>query len=102
MKKLFILLPVLLLILSVACEYQNEEALFGNRGIWAEPVVFSTQIEPIIQANCAVSGCHAAGAILPGLTSFEEIKASAAEINIRRKACKCLRQVQEKALHRKK
>lgn len=80
MKKLAIRLSVFLLMLSVACEYQNEETLFGNRENCAAPVAFSTQIAPIIQANCAVSGCHAAGAILPELTSFEKRKASAAEI----------------------
>lgn len=69
-----------LLLLAGACEYQNEESLFGKEENCAEPVLFSTNIQPIIQANCALSGCHAAGGSLPALTTYEQVKARAAAV----------------------
>ncbi|MDC1221193.1 cytochrome c [Salibacteraceae bacterium] len=35
---------------------------------------FSLEIQPIIDANCATSGCHASGAQFPPLTNYTEIK----------------------------
>ncbi|WP_224996630.1 hypothetical protein [Cesiribacter sp. SM1] len=72
---------LVLMILTSACEYQNEESLFGADSDCAEPVVFTTHIEPLVQANCAISGCHAAGGTQPTLTSYEQIKARAGDIH---------------------
>jgi mono/diheme cytochrome c family protein len=63
-----------------ACEWENEEELFAEAVACAEPVVFTTHIAPIIQTNCAISGCHAAGGISPELTSYEKVKARAADV----------------------
>lgn len=75
-------LPLIyLLIIVCACEYQNEEALFGsNEDNCPTAVLFTNHIQPIVEANCAVSGCHAAGGISPELTSFEKVKAASLQV----------------------
>jgi uncharacterized membrane protein len=80
MGKLLTLTVLVCLVLTSACEYQNEESLFGDEEACAAPVVFTTHIEPLIQANCAISGCHAAGGTQPTFTSYEQIKARAGDI----------------------
>lgn len=46
-------------------------------------VTFSGDIKAIIQANCAVSGCHVAGGQSPNFTLFSNVKANAAAIKTR-------------------
>ena len=69
-----------LLLLAGACEYKNEEELFGKEAQCADEVFFLTDIQPIIQTNCAISGCHASGGTSPELTSFEKVAARAADV----------------------
>jgi len=38
---------------------------------------WSTDIQPIIQANCAISGCHSAGAYIGDFTAYAGVKAKA-------------------------
>jgi uncharacterized membrane protein len=80
MKRPLLPITTCMLALTVACESQNEEALFAAPEACNTPVSFSTQVAPLLQANCALSGCHAAEGTLPELTSFEKIKARAADI----------------------
>lgn len=40
-------------------------------------ISFSQDIEPLIQTNCSLSGCHASGFTSPALTSYAEISAHA-------------------------
>ena len=68
-----------LLLIAGACEYENEQELFGNEPC-ATAVVFTNQVQPIIQANCAVSGCHISGGMPPELTSYEKVKARAQDV----------------------
>lgn len=76
---LFILLACLFSALS-ACEWENEETLFAEEKACAEEVLFSTHIGPLVQTNCAVSGCHIAGGVSPELSSYENVKAVAADV----------------------
>lgn len=71
---------MLSLLVSAGCEYENEEALFGESQECSTAVFFEKDIRPLIQANCALPGCHAAGGTLPELTSFELVHARAADI----------------------
>lgn len=48
-----------------------------------ELVSFSEKIEPLINTNCATSGCHAAGFTSPTLTTHAEIAANANQILVR-------------------
>ncbi len=43
-------------------------------------ISFSSQIEPLVQANCSTSGCHASGFVSPALTSHSQISANADDI----------------------
>ena len=62
------------------CEYQNEEALLEGEDPCESAVVFTSDIEPIINTNCAIMECHVAGGVSPEFTSYEKIKDRAAEI----------------------
>lgn len=68
------------LLVLTGCEYENEEALFGEPEECTTPVLFESEIRPLIQANCAFSGCHAAGGTSPELTTFELVQARATDI----------------------
>lgn len=46
-----------------------------------DPLGFTTSgIELLINTNCAISGCHAAGGISPELTSYEKVKGRSDDI----------------------
>lgn len=80
MKNTIILIWTSMLLMVGACEYKNEEELFGRETECAEEVFFLTDIQPIIQTNCALSGCHAKGGTSPELTSFEKVAGRAADV----------------------
>lgn len=44
---------------------------------------FSADIQPIINTNCALSGCHVSGAQFPPLTAYTEIKDKADRVKTR-------------------
>ena len=70
-RKTFVLLGLLAFALS-GCYYDIEEELYPAPCFVPEEVNYDIHIEPIVQANCATSGCHAAGGNGPGnFTSFD-------------------------------
>lgn len=67
------------------CYYDKEEVLYPDSlSCTTVPAKFSTDIGPLIQTRCAISGCHAAGSTNgPGpLTSYTLIKNAAPEIKV--------------------
>ena len=44
---------------------------------------FTNDVKPIIDINCAVSGCHVTGAQFPPLTSYDELKNQSSRIKTR-------------------
>ena len=83
MKTKFILsvLTFFAIQLMVACTYENEEELFDlvDSNSVSEPIEVSltNDIIPIINADCAISGCHVAGGQFPNLTVKANIISSA-------------------------
>lgn len=71
---------MLCLLVLTGCEYENEESLFGESPECSTAVLYEGDIRPLIQNNCALAGCHAAGATPPELTDFEMVHARAADI----------------------
>ena len=45
-----------------------------------DTVFYSSQVQPIIMANCANSGCHMAGGIISDFTDFNTVQSKAEEI----------------------
>jgi uncharacterized membrane protein len=81
MKTVPLLTFLFLAFLAGACAYEQEDSLFEKQeDDCATPVAFNTHIAPIIQTNCALSGCHAVGGVEPEFTSFEQVKARANEV----------------------
>jgi hypothetical protein len=52
-----------------SCEYDNME-LSNSK------VIYSRDIEPIIKANCSVTGCHVSGSATGDFSSYSGLKAS--------------------------
>lgn len=67
------------LLFLASCYSENEEDLFPPEMPITEITVvsFSVDVNPIIQANCATSGCHVPRGIGPGTyESYAKIKAA--------------------------
>jgi hypothetical protein len=75
-----VLIGVVLLFYS--CYNDKEEILYGAVSCDDVNTTFALNVYPIIQANCAVPDCHAAGSTNgPGaLTTYTQIKNVAVEI----------------------
>ena len=62
--------------LTGGCEYNAEEELYPNTTCDTVNVSFEKDIEPIIENNCAISGCHVAGSGAGGIyNNYNRIKA---------------------------
>lgn len=68
-----------------SCAYDNAEDLYGIRECFPgdSGASFSLSIAPIIDANCAVTGCHINGQQQPTLISYEQISSYAGKIKLR-------------------
>lgn len=72
-----------LVILSFACTYDNAEDLYGIKDCPPEGVSFSDRVEPVINTNCAIPGCHTSGGQQPTLETYEQISSNAERIRTR-------------------
>lgn len=74
------------LLLSVGllmnCTSDNEEDLF-DQDVCDETVSLTTDVQPIVNNNCAVSGCHVSGAQSPDLSTKQNIIDRASRIKQR-------------------
>jgi hypothetical protein len=68
-----ILVGLLALGLS-SCHYYNEEELFPDDNCLTDNITFSGNILPLIQAQCATSGCHITGTGRVILTDYVALK----------------------------
>ncbi len=46
-------------------------------------VSFASEIQPIIAANCAISGCHVSGATIPNFSTYSGVASRASTIKLR-------------------
>ena len=87
MKSILSVLMFFAILVMTACTYENEEELFGTiePDPGSEPVVvnLSSQVIPIVNSNCAVSGCHVAGVQFPNLLIKANIISNASSIKSR-------------------
>lgn len=74
MNKLKITITCLVTAFVCGCYYDNKEELYNTLIPDTTAVVsFAKDIAPIINSNCATSGCHAANGQTPALTNYAEI-----------------------------
>lgn len=75
-RKFLLFVSVSLVFLMSGCYYDNEETLYPDAVMCdTTNVTFHANIEPIIQGNCAVSGCHVAGGTGSGIfTTYAGLK----------------------------
>ncbi len=67
-KKLIGLLGGFIMLLFFGC-YKDKTVIFDTGTEITRPVSFATDIIPIFEKSCAVSGCHVAGGKAPNLTT---------------------------------
>jgi hypothetical protein len=79
---LLLLLPAMALTLT-GCYYDNEEELYPNSFCDTTAVTWSLTIEPLIQAECAIPGCHVPGSQLPDLSTYTGVKSIADDGRLR-------------------
>ncbi len=82
MKKLLTMAVLLALAWNVSCSGDSEEDLFGAPDC-SIPVSLSADILPLLQNNCALSGCHTGGTGLPNFTEKQTVLTYADEIRRR-------------------
>jgi hypothetical protein len=83
MKKVLILLVIASSFLT-SCYYNNEEDLYPTPATNDTTIAkYSTDVQPIISANCAISGCHVTGATFPDFTTYQGVFNNRARIRIR-------------------
>lgn len=84
MKKVFVIVSIAVLpAIFGGCYYDNAELLYpGGANCSGISPSYSLSVAPLIQARCAIAGCHSAGASNKGgpLTNYNEIKFKAAAI----------------------
>lgn len=85
MRKKYITFFMLLVTMMglTACYYDNAALLYpGGVDCSGTIPTYSSNVAPLIQSRCAMSGCHASGVTNTGgaLTNYTEIKAKAAAI----------------------
>ncbi len=71
LKLTFVLLPLFL----SSCYYDNREELYplDPNACNTTDLTYDVDIQPIFSNNCAVSGCHVAGAKLPELETYSQV-----------------------------
>ena len=58
---LFAIMALLIALSSPGCYYDNEEDLYPMNFCDTSSVGYAATIRPIIEANCAIPGCHVPG-----------------------------------------
>jgi uncharacterized membrane protein len=66
-----------------SCTWDNAEDLYGIPDCPQDGISFAQVIEPIVQTNCAISGCHVNGQQRPILETYEQMAANAERIKAR-------------------
>lgn len=71
-------LPLSLFVISLnSCYYDKEEVLYKNDSCDTTDVSYRNEIQPIINNNCAIAGCHVQGGTGVGLyENYTQTKAS--------------------------
>lgn len=80
MKKALLSLAGAALLALNGCYYDNEEELYPNSFCDTAAVTWSLTIQPLINTNCAIPGCHVPGAQSPDLSTYEGVQSNAASV----------------------
>lgn len=74
-------MPALAFFVLGSCTYESE--MIPDNPINCSEITYAQNVEPIIEANCAVSSCHIPGTGLPNFRVFSTVQALAQEIKFR-------------------
>lgn len=72
------------LVMFGGCYNDDEETLYPvNTACDTSVTTYSAFVSSAVSANCAISGCHVAGAQAPDLSSYSGVKANVDRIKVR-------------------
>lgn len=74
------------LLLLAGCYYDNEEELYPGETCDVTEISYQVNIRPIIDANCALSGCHVPQTGRVNFESFEGLKSVADDGRLEQRA----------------
>lgn len=80
MKKALLYLAGAALLVLSGCYYDNEEELYPNSYCDTTAVTWSLTIQPLMNTNCAIPGCHVPGAESPDLSTYAGVQSNAASV----------------------
>jgi len=67
-----------------SCYYDVEEELYPQKNNCnLSDITYSTKIKLIVAQNCALSGCHVAGAQQPDLSDYNKLNSNVSRVNER-------------------
>lgn len=80
--------PLILLIATPAlllpgCYYDTEEELYPSTFCDTSAVTWSLTIQPLVETECAIPGCHVPGVQSPDLSTYAGVKAVADDGRLR-------------------
>lgn len=79
-KRAPLFVAAIALVLAQGCYYDNEEELYPSTFCDTSNVTWSGTIQPLIQSNCAVPGCHVPGGQSPNLATYSGVQSNAAAV----------------------
>jgi hypothetical protein len=71
------------LVMISGCAYDNKEELYPPKPADTTTVSYAVTIKPMLQTNCASSGCHESGGQMPDLTIYQNVFDNRTEIDRR-------------------
>ncbi|MDN5201379.1 hypothetical protein QQ008_08400 [Fulvivirgaceae bacterium BMA10] len=74
LKRVLGIIGLVLIVIGQSCYYDNEEELYPDDNCDTSNVTFSGTVNPIIQTNCAITGCHVPGTGRVVLQTPQQIK----------------------------
>jgi beta-mannanase len=84
MKKIIVLSFLMGLIILTGCYYDKEDKLYPNNADDCNAVLtYNNGIKTLVNASCAISGCHIAGGISPDLSNYTSLKANITKVTKR-------------------
>ena len=74
MRKIYCPLGLLALLFTYSCESKNAEEEYPTVDCNTEQLTYDTDVKPIVDANCAVPGCHVPGTGRAVLENYVQVK----------------------------
>jgi mono/diheme cytochrome c family protein len=72
-KEILSIISAIILVVLISCKHESIPPIIDDTTV-PSGICFQDEVLPVIQSNCAYSGCHAAGGEDPDLSTYSSIK----------------------------